>query len=172
MFYPITDLPPFYRCVNLNTWLYRNKYISFFNNEFTEKGSYFKNVNWAKSKAYGLGINALYLNKEGREKYGIVKQQDEDQLLNKLKKELLALKDPVTGNNAVSNIWFGKELYNRTDDIVPDIVIGWNKGYRASWETVLGSFTRKIFSNNLDKWSGDHCIDPAHVLLCFFQIKI
>ncbi|MBN2040304.1 MAG: alkaline phosphatase family protein [Spirochaetes bacterium] len=154
---------PFYRCVNLNTWLYRNKYISFFNNEFIEKGTYFKNLNWAKSKAYGLGINALYLNKEGREKYGIVKQKDEDKLLKKLKTELLALKDPLTGINAVSNIWFGKELYNRADDIVPDIVIGWNRGYRASWETVLGSFTRKIFSNNLDKWSGDHCIDPAHV---------
>jgi bisphosphoglycerate-independent phosphoglycerate mutase (AlkP superfamily) len=43
------------------------------------------------------------------------------------------------------------------------LIIGWNRGFRASWETVLGGFPDEIFSDNNDRWSGDHCIDPAYV---------
>ena len=33
----------------------------------------FKDVDWVRTKAYGLGLNGLYLNLQGRERDGIVK---------------------------------------------------------------------------------------------------
>ena len=154
---------PFSRCVNLNTWLLGKGYVSMIKPDSQERGGYFTNVNWSKTKAYGLGINALYINREGRERDGIVSARELPQLLVELKDELLNLRDPSNGVKAISEVWIGKEIYHRDDDKTPDIVIGWNRGYRASWETILGGFPRDIFVDNDDKWSGDHCIDPAHV---------
>jgi predicted AlkP superfamily phosphohydrolase/phosphomutase len=154
---------PFYRCVNLNTWLLKNGYIEL--NHFVVEGKQpsFANVEWTGSRVYGLGINALYLNIEGRERYGVVPRREAPELMNRLKRELLEIKDPQTGKQVISNVWIGKELYGREDDKTPDMVIGWNRGYRASWETVLGGFSEEIIVDNNDRWSGDHCIDPAFV---------
>lgn len=154
---------PFYRSVNLNTWLYENGYVSLFHPYSQNKDTLFENVNWSKTKAYGLGMNALYLNLEGRERYGSVSKLQAPEIIVKLKNELLALKDPLNGINAVSNVLTVKKIYNREDNKTPDLIIGWNRGYRASWETFLGGFPREVFVNNNDKWSGDHCIDPFWV---------
>jgi predicted AlkP superfamily phosphohydrolase/phosphomutase len=154
---------PFYRGINLNTWLLRNGYTSLSHGGSEDDATFFKNVDWSKSKAYGLGINALYLNRQGRERNGIVSDQEGQRLMMKLSKELLDLKDPLTGANPVSRVWFGKNLFHREDDKVPDMIIGWNRGYRSSWETILGGFPPDVFVNNNDKWSGDHCIDPMLV---------
>jgi predicted AlkP superfamily phosphohydrolase/phosphomutase len=154
---------PFYRSVNLNSWLLENGYASVNDRSSMEKYSFFENVDWQKTKAYGLGINALYVNLDGRERYGTVRGMDYGKFIAKVKSELLALKDPASGVNAISNVWSGREIYGRSDDKTPDLVIGWNRGYRASWETVLGGFTKDVFTNNDDKWSGDHCIDPQWV---------
>ena len=45
----------------------------------------------------------------------------------------------------------------------PDLFVGFNKGYRASWETAIGEITEQIFHDNTKAWSGDHCIDPSLV---------
>ena len=162
---------PFYRSVNLNTWLAQNGYISLADYSPVSDSSFFENVNWSKTLAYGLGINALYLNLAGRERYGAVPNYDAPKILAKLKKELLALRDPINGENAVSRVWLGREIYKRADDKVPDLIIGWNRGYRASWETILGGFPRQVFVDNDDKWSGDHCIDPFWVPAVFVSNK-
>ncbi len=138
-------------------------YVTLFDPRSQEEHTFFENVNWSKTRAYGLGINALYLNLEGRERYGIVSNSIAQEILKRLKSQLLALKDPLSGEKAKSNIWAGKEIYGREDDKTPDLIIGWNRGYRASWDTVLGGFPRDVFVNNDDKWSGDHCIDPFWV---------
>jgi hypothetical protein len=38
----------------------------------------------------------------------------------------------------------------------PDIVVGYSRGYRSSWENPLGEFPREIIVDNDDPWSGDH----------------
>ena len=43
------------------------------------------------------------------------------------------------------------------------MIVGYNRGYRASWETAIGEVTDKIFHDNTKAWSGDHCIDPSLV---------
>ena len=45
----------------------------------------------------------------------------------------------------------------------PDIIIGYNVGYRVSWEAAIGQPTDRVFHDNMKAWSGDHCIDPRLV---------
>ena len=45
----------------------------------------------------------------------------------------------------------------------PDLIIGYNRGYRASWEGAVGRVTDEVFIDNTKAWSGDHCIDPRLV---------
>src|SRR5262249_8634285 len=48
-------------------------------------------------------------------------------------------------------------------DLAPDLIVGYNRYYRASWDTILGGFPRQQILDNNDPWSGDHCIDPQFV---------
>ena len=44
-------------------------------------------------------------------------------------------------------------------NVGPDIIVGYNWGYRSSWDSPLGKFPKEIFIDNQDPWSGDHSID-------------
>ena len=48
-------------------------------------------------------------------------------------------------------------------DTAPDLIIGYNRGYRVSWETAIGTITDAVFHDNTKAWSGDHCVDPSVV---------
>ena len=50
----------------------------------------------------------------------------------------------------------------------PDLVLGFNSGYRVSWDSVTGTVTEHVFEDNTKSWSGDHCIDPSLVPGVFF----
>jgi len=41
----------------------------------------------------------------------------------------------------------------------PELLIGYNQGYRAGWGTVLGGISAEVIEDNLEPWSGDHCMD-------------
>jgi predicted AlkP superfamily phosphohydrolase/phosphomutase len=45
----------------------------------------------------------------------------------------------------------------------PDFIIGYNAGYRTSWDCATGMVSGPVFEDNLKPWSGDHCIDPRLV---------
>jgi bisphosphoglycerate-independent phosphoglycerate mutase (AlkP superfamily) len=54
------------------------------------------------------------------------------------------------------------------------LIVGYQAGYRASWETAVGQVTEQIFHDNVKAWSGDHCIDHSlvpGVLFCNHEIK-
>jgi bisphosphoglycerate-independent phosphoglycerate mutase (AlkP superfamily) len=38
-------------------------------------------------------------------------------------------------------------------------LVGYNRGYRAGWKTILGSFPAEVLEDNMNPWSGDHCMD-------------
>jgi len=154
---------PFRRQVNVNTWLFEKGYLDLPNRNSMESSGYFSNVNWDKTAAYSLGINSLYLNLEGRERFGAVSPSQSKELLKKIGKDLLSLQDPKTGQQAVTNIWTPNEHDKRQHAHVPDMIIGWNRGFRNSWDSILGGLSNEVFMDNDDKWSGDHCIDPALV---------
>src|SRR5262249_49402225 len=41
----------------------------------------------------------------------------------------------------------------------PDLVVGYNRGYRTSDDSALGTVTADLLTPNLGKWTGDHCMD-------------
>ena len=43
------------------------------------------------------------------------------------------------------------------------LLIGYNAGYRTSWDCATGVVSGPVFEDNLKAWSGDHCIDPRQV---------
>lgn len=152
---------PYDRSFNLDTWLLQNGYIALKPNHAAGQGDLFNDVDWPHTRAYGLGLNGLYLNLRGRERWGPVGPGAEAQaLMNEIRDKLLAVRDPATGLAPISRIDKAEDVY--TGSYVreaPDLVVGYNRGYRAGWETVLGQFTTEVLEPNAEPWSGDHCID-------------
>jgi predicted AlkP superfamily phosphohydrolase/phosphomutase len=152
---------PFYRAFNLNTWLKNEAYASLTDDS---EGDFFSNVDWSNTRAYGAGFNGLYLNLQGREKRGIVQPWERGALLDEISKKLLAIRDPKNGEQVISKVYKADEVY--TGPYVkdgPDLIVGYNRGYRASWETVLGKFPKELLRDNTEKWSGDHLIEAKLV---------
>lgn len=154
---------PFRYCFDLNTWLLENGYITL--KDTTKRNEeFFPGVDWKKTKAYGLGINSLYLNVKGREQNGSVSPVEKEALENELISKLTAIVDPVTRENVIKTVHKRDEIYHGPNvDKAPDLIVGYNWGYRASWETILGKFPQQVISPNPDKWSGDHCVDHTLV---------
>jgi predicted AlkP superfamily phosphohydrolase/phosphomutase len=105
-------------------------------------------------------MNGLYLNMAGREKNGAVRNDARRSLLVEIRDKLLDVRD-VDGTPIATNVKLTDEIYSGADPhIAPDLIIGYNDGYRASWDTVLGGIAPAIVEDNLDRWSGEHLIDP------------
>ncbi len=148
---------PFYRAFNLNTWLAGEGYVRLADDS---EGEFFQNVEWKGTRAYGVGFNGLYLNMKGREAGGIVGEDERDALLEEISEKLLAIRDPENGERVITKAYRAGDIYSGPFlEDAPDLVIGYNRGYRASWETVLGSFPKGLLRDNTQKWSGDHLIE-------------
>ncbi len=146
----------FDRAVNLNTWLWKNGYLALEGGP-GEDDVPFARVDWVRTTAYAMGLNGLYLNLSGREKHGIVAPgQPSQDLLRKIGGELLAFRD---GAHVVVETVFEP----RRSDTAPDMIVGYARGYRASWQTALGSAPESLVEDNRDAWIGDHCINAADV---------
>lgn len=152
---------PFYRAFNLNTWLNNVGYITLTNDE---EGEFFQNVDWSSTQAYGVGFNGLYINLKSREREGIVENWDKDKLVDEISEKLLKIRDPKNGEQVISRIYRASEVYSGENlEDAPDLIVGYNAGYRASWETVLGSFPKETLRDNTEKWSGDHLMEAELV---------
>jgi predicted AlkP superfamily phosphohydrolase/phosphomutase len=159
----------FRRGVNLNSWLYLNGYLHFQDGE--SGGEWFKGVDWTKTKAFALGLGGIYLNLKGREAQGIVEPGEEAEKLKiELAGKLTGLVDEEAGEVGINTIYDSNEVYaGPYKQNAPDLIIGYNAGYRASWDGVTGTITEAVFDDNTKSWSGDHCIDPALVPGVFFS---
>lgn len=154
----------FQRGFNLNKWLLENGYLSL-KDSSSESDEWFENVNWNKTKAYGIGLNGLYINQKGRESEGVVNTGNEKKkLLNELKNKLLEVIDEKTGKRIMREIYITDEVYKGPyKENAPDLLLGFYTGYRISWDSVTGKICGNIIVDNTRKWSGDHCIDPREV---------
>ena len=78
--------------------------------------------------------------------------------------KLTGLRDEERGKVAIREAWPKEAVYQGPYmDVAPDIVVGYDLGYRSSWDAALGKVTTEVFQDNLKAWSGDHCVDPALV---------
>ncbi len=154
----------FKRGINLNVWLKENGYLTL-KEGVTVTGEFFKGVDWSKTKAYAFGLAGIYLNVKGREKEGIVEPGAEyQQVKAELIEKLSGLKDPVNGEVAITHMYDSQKIYNGPYvNEGPDLISGYNIGYRISWNGATGVIDDVIFDDNTKAWSGDHCIDPELV---------
>jgi predicted AlkP superfamily phosphohydrolase/phosphomutase len=155
---------PFTREFNLNTWLYEQGYLALTDDRKLGQGEFFQYVDWSRTKAYGLGINGLYINLEGRDQHGIVKPHEVLNLKNEIAQKLPKVTDPKNNAPVITNAYDSQTIYSGPFvDLAPDIVVGYQRGYRSSDETVLGKFPKELVGDRTNLWSADHCMDPAVV---------
>ena len=156
------------RKFNLNTWLLDQGYLVL--KPGAERD--LAHVDWSKTRAYGVGFNALYLNLAGREGTperdpGIVKPGPEaDALLAELKTKLEALRDTEQGNaQPILRVDLAREIYHgaRLDE-APDLLVGYNAGYGNSDASTLGRIPKDVFEPNLGgTFNGNHLMAPELV---------
>jgi predicted AlkP superfamily phosphohydrolase/phosphomutase len=149
----------FGRQFNLNSWLRDWGYLG-----PPECTSIMKDVDWSRTTAYGLGINGLYLNMKGRERDGLVEPGEErEALLQELISRLEAVID-VDGKRVIRGVYRSDQIYQgNATALAPDLIIGYYRGYRASWATCLGDLTPEVLLDNDSAWSADHCADALEV---------
>jgi predicted AlkP superfamily phosphohydrolase/phosphomutase len=154
----------FARGVNLNSWLWQEGYLAL-KTAGPPSGDWFKGVDWERTRAYALGLNGLYINQKGRERTGMVSEGGETEALKaELRQKLTGLRDPETQQVAIREVFDRRAVFRGPySENAPDLIIGYDRGYRVSWDSVTGKVTRAVFEDNLKAWSGDHCIDPRLV---------
>jgi predicted AlkP superfamily phosphohydrolase/phosphomutase len=159
----------FRRCVNLNTWLWKNGLLALRNDELTGV-EWYQDVDWSRTKAYAVGLGGIYLNMKGREEGGIVEPGEEEAAVKKQIIEGLGpVLDPESGESAVAEVYDLTERYKGPYvREAPDLFVGFALGWRASWECATGTITEETFSDNTKSWSGDHCMNPKDVPGIFF----
>lgn len=153
----------FRRGLNINSWLRENGYLAL-KNHAAESGSFFEGVDWGRTRAYALGLGGFYLNLKGREYQGVVEPgRAADELKQEIITKLSELRDedgavPIRQVYATESLYRGPYL-----EAAPDFIVGYNEGYRCSWEGAVGKISARVIEDNTKAWSGDHCVDPALV---------
>jgi predicted AlkP superfamily phosphohydrolase/phosphomutase len=156
----------FRRAVNLNSWLHQNGYLA-----LTPDHA----IDWPRTRAYTLGLSGLYLNLSGRESQGTVQPGAEaESLKSELIAKLSGLRDEQLDDVAIRQVYLTSNLYRGPYlDAAPDLIVGYNEGYRTSWDAAVGKVSEHVIEDNSKAWSGDHCVDPLlvpGVLFCSRKI--
>jgi len=154
---------PFTRDVHLNAWLRENGYLVM-KSGTTTGYTVGDDVDWSKTRAYGIGFNGLYVNLKGREAQGIVDPGDADALIGKISRGLESFHDSASGERVVLRVDRKTEIYSgpRVAD-APDMLVGYNRGYGCSDESALGEITEEVLGDNTSRWSGSHLMAPEVV---------
>ena len=164
----------FRRGVDLNRWLEINGYLKVKEGARSEK--YLTAIDWSQTKAFAVGLAGMFLNIRGRQSQGIVAPGAEAaSLCREIAEKLGELTDPDNNQAAVKTAYVSSDVYRGPyADAGPDIIVGYQRGYRASWETAIGQVTNDVFHTNTKAWNGDHCIDHTlvpGVLFCNKNIE-
>ena len=159
---------------SVNTWLVRNGYLAvagkpdpataWTDDKFfrTDSGQYA--YDWSKTKAYGLGLGGIYLNIEGREGKGIVPPGEAASVAAELKRKLLAVTAPQTGDKIFKAVYTKEEAFaGAANEHAPDIELGYADGYQTNKASAAAAAPKDVFSPNEDKWSGEHAASDAAI---------
>jgi predicted AlkP superfamily phosphohydrolase/phosphomutase len=155
---------PFRRQANLNSWLEQNGYLKLKNPSRRADYEWLLGIDWSQTRAFGIGLNSLYLNVSGREKNGIVAPAEREALAREIAARLETWTDPETGEAVVTQPLVREDVYHGPHvAAAPDIIVGYARGYRASWATSTGKIPATLIEDNDKEWSGDHCMDARAV---------
>ncbi len=165
----------FRRGLDLNAWLIENGYMKL-KPDAKPGAQYLAAVDWEHTRAYTQGLAGMFINQKGREAQGIVEPGEEMQKLkDEISAKLTGLRDPANDEIAIRRVFDKEKSYQGPyRATAPDLVIGYNRGYRIAWDTAIGKVTGSVFHDNTKAWSGDHCIDPElipGVMFCSHKIE-
>jgi len=164
----------FRRGVNLNAWLLEQGYLAL-KDGADPKAQWLQSVDWSKTQAYAVGLVGIFLNIRGREAHGIVEPGEEAKAVKRrIAANLQGLVDDETGDVAINEAFDTDTLYRGPyKGNAPDLLMGYNHGYRISWDCASGVVAGPVFEDNVKAWSGDHIVDPRLVpgiLLCNHEV--
>jgi len=163
----------FRRGVDLNRWLEQEGYLVV--DDARRGEEYLAGIDWSRTRAFCIGLTGIFLNRKDRFSQGTVESGAEaEQLAEDLARKLGRLTDPQSHCPAIRKVYRAAKAYRGPyKDAAPDLIVGYDEGYRVSWDSANGKTARTIFSDNTKAWSGDHCVDPSvvpGVLFCNRQI--
>ena len=147
----------------MNRWLVDKGFMRLKESQDREGRGLFQDVDWHNTRAHAVGFSSIYLNLAGREGGGVVKRDGRlCSLLDEIASKLQTFVDPDNGNRVIHRVYLGGRIYadGRLADNGPDLIVGFEPGYRASWQTALGGAPVNLVEDNKSKWSGDHIFDP------------
>ena len=164
----------FRRGVNLNAWLMQHGYLKLKEGK-DGSSEWLTDVDWSQTKAYALGLTGMFINMEGREGQGIVKPGEEAEALKaELIEKISGLRDEEKDEIGINELFDTHKLYQGPYvGNAPDFLVGYNHGYRVSWDCATGMISGPVFEDNIKAWSGDHGVDPRivpGVLFCTHKI--
>ncbi|MBX3169579.1 MAG: alkaline phosphatase family protein [Candidatus Eremiobacteraeota bacterium] len=152
---------PFRRSVDVNAWLRAEGYL-----RVDDRGR----PVWPETRAIALGLAGLHLNLRGRQARGCVPPEQADDLKAELRRRLLEMVDPLDGTRPLLEVFDNRQCYQGPYSVdAPDLVLGWEVGYRIAKSAGRGEVGEQIFADNTSAWCGDHCLHPQRVpgvLLC------
>ncbi|MBN1586642.1 MAG: alkaline phosphatase family protein [Candidatus Omnitrophica bacterium] len=164
----------FRTAVNINTFLAEKGYIRQDEakaakdknlDDLFDKGQFWTDVDWSRTRAYCMGLAGVYVNLQGREPQGIVPVEEYDAVCESLIRDLKSLTDPTSGQPIVRSVYRKHEVYHGPSTYyAPDLIVGFEEGYRTSWQTALGGIPPEVLGTNMRKWSGDHCSFDAPII--------
>ena len=166
----------FRRAFHTNTWLWQNGLLALKDNRKPEDdladGS--TAIDWSRTYAYAVGLGGIYLNFKGRESAGILEEGSEAERVRRaIQTGLADLPDAATQRAAIRNVSRREEIYSGAFvENSPDLLVNFSPGFRVSWQTALGGFSRQLLDDNTRRWSGDHIVDPEAVPGILFMNQV
>lgn len=153
----------FRRGVDLNRWLEQEGYLKV--DDSRRHVEHLAGVDWSQTRAFALGLTGIFLNIKDKFSQGIVDSgAAADELRAEIAQKLAALVDPATGQRAIRRAYQATRAYRGPyKEQAPDVIVGYERGYRVSWDAAVGKTSIEIFHDNTKAWSGDHCVDPTVV---------
>ena len=95
--------------------------------------------------------------------------EEEQRLKDELVARLSGLRDEERSYVGIREVFDTAKLYHGPYlGEAPDLLIGFNEGYRTSWDGATGMASGALFEDNVKAWSGDHIVDPRLVPGVFF----
>ncbi|MHB1193011.1 MAG: alkaline phosphatase family protein [Longimicrobiales bacterium] len=156
----------FRRAFHLNAWLHSQGYLALKGGVEPGEGAgdLLEHVDWTRTRAYSCGLAGLWLNLKGREAEGIVPPTHAEALKAEIAARLGGLPDPERGDLAVRRVVRREDAYSGPHvERAPDLLLCCAPGYRVSSASAMGGVPARLFEDNLERWSGDHVVDPAAV---------
>lgn len=111
----------------------------------------FSEIDWSRTRVFAFGREStnLFVNLAGKFPEGIVAEEDYEEVLEQVSRDLLALRDPETGEPAVARVWRRDDVYHgECLDSAPDLLVEWRGHQYTSWPG-YDDRNRNIFESSL-----------------------